>query len=462
MGKKAGNPPPPGNKKDEFTNFYTRAKWKAMLGKAYLDCNGRNLRKEGTASVAFALCKNKTVTRIDFAHNDIGDEGTTLLAQYLKVNDTIQAVNLACNNITDIGAIALASAFVPFANPTGLPSQWNRSVDQIILAGNQISDDGFQALCMAASFLVELRLIDVTWNKVKGFGCKALFRSMERNKFCNYLLGRNEIGDEGAAHFAAAMKRFGGGGMGFINLWCNGISKGGADALGAMLENNTFVERLNLSYNTLGAPGTEALVKHLMPPYVNVLNDLNLAHNCLDSDGAKEVARLLESDPPSLTRLNISSNKIPDHGGEAIFRAVVKNSHIQHIIAQDNDFGERTAEAIAAAIRGEHGRNLKTINVEKCMKFELKHQQTMSDAKQDLDEELRKEKMAKAQEEATEKGEKFDAKKVKFEGISLRVTSADLDNPFEIFNKKCMEFIDKQEAELEAKNAKGKKGKKKG
>ena len=459
MGKKAGNPPAPGNKKDENTNFYTRAKWKTFMSKAYLDCNGRNMRKEGCASVMFALCKNKTVTRIDFAYNNIGDEGVTLLAQYLKVNDTLQSVNLACNGITDIGAIALASAFVPYANPTGQPSQWNRSVDQIYLSGNLIENDGFQALSMAASFLTDLRVIDVTYNKLKGYGCKAMMRSMQRNKFCNYLLGRNEIGDEGAAHFAAAMKRFGGPGMGFINLWCNGISKHGAEALGDMTENNTFVERINLSWNTLGFPGTNALVSRLLPPNQHVLQELNLANNKLGKDGIEEVARLIEADMPTFVRINVSSNQITDGGGVSLFNAVAKSRNIQHILAMDNDFGTHTANAIATAVRAQRG--LKTINVEKCKQFKTSDISLMSAAKTDVDEEARLEKEARLKEEAAAKGEAAPrSDKIKIDGISLRMPPIDEVLMMDEFLKAVGNYMDKQAEEAEAK-AKSKKGKKK-
>ena len=84
--------PPPGGKKDEFTNFYSKSKWKQFLLKSTLDVSGRNLRPTGAQIVGNTLMKNKWVTALDLCHNNIGDVGAIEIAQVIKANDTLQSV----------------------------------------------------------------------------------------------------------------------------------------------------------------------------------------------------------------------------------------------------------------------------------------------------------------------------------------------------------------------------------
>lgn len=344
--------PPPGNKKDEYTNFYSKAKWKQLMLKSTLDCNGRNMRAVGAQIVGNALAKNRWVTHIDFSHNHFSDQGAIELAQILKVNDIIQNVNLSCNDIGDIGGIALASAFIPCANPTGAPSQWNRSVYYLNLSGNQMGNDALVALCNAAAAHRDLTKVDLTYNRVGGAGTKAMMRSMSRNPLCTFMLGGNQLGDEGVQNLCAAVIQYGGkGSQAVFALFNNDVSKGGAEAIGSVLEQNDFITDLNLSWNTLGYKGTEALCTRMMPPAKNVLRVLNLANNCLGDEGAEEVAKVIESNIETLTRVNVSHNEIKDRGGVALANAVAKNTYVTYILATHNELGDKAVEAFCDTIK---------------------------------------------------------------------------------------------------------------
>jgi Ran GTPase-activating protein (RanGAP) involved in mRNA processing and transport len=344
--------PPPGNKKDEFTNFYSKSKWKQLMLKSTLDVNGRNLRPTGALIVGNALAKNRWVTQLDICHNHISDQGATDLAQILKINDTIQNINLACNEITDVGGIAIASAFIPYANPTGQPSQWNRSVYYLNLSGNLLGNDALVALANAAACHRDLTKVDVSNNQIGGLGCKAFRRSMERNSLCTFILGGNQLSDEGTRHYCEAVKTYGGkGSQAALNLNNNDISKGGAEAIGRLLEMNDFVQDINISWNTLGFKGTEALVMQMLPPNSNVVRYLNIAHNCLGDEGAAEIAKLIDASLPSLTRINVSSNQIRDAGGAALAAACLSNTTLTIFLGTNNDFGDKTVEGFAEVIR---------------------------------------------------------------------------------------------------------------
>jgi Ran GTPase-activating protein (RanGAP) involved in mRNA processing and transport len=370
--------PPPGNKKDEFTNFYSKAKWKQFLLKSTLDCNGRNLRPTGALYVGNALAKNKWVTQLDFSHNHLQDQGAIELAQILKVNDIIQNVNLSNNEITCIGGIALASAFIPYANPTGQPSVWNKSVWTMNLSGNKLKDDSLVALANAAACHRDLTKVDLSYNKITGMGCSSLMRSMQRNNFCNFNLAANNLGDEGVSHVCEAFRRWGGkGSQATLNFFCNDVSKGGAEAIGRLLENNEFVLDVNLAWNTLGFKGTEGLVAKMLPPCKNVVRILNLTNNCLGDEGAETVARLIDADIEHLTRVNVSHNEIKDGGGAALMLAAGRNTHLVALLATHNEFGDKTVELLTELVKTT--KTLKTIDIKRSGLKE-EHKNTISDS----------------------------------------------------------------------------------
>lgn len=341
--------PPPGNKKDEFTNFLSKAKWKQALAKAVLECNGRNMRGPGAKIVGNALAKNKWVTHIDFSHNHFGDAGAIELAQILKVNETIQNVNLSCNEITDVGGIAVASSFIPNANPSGQAGQWNRSVYYLNLSGNLLGADSLFALACAAACHRDLVKVELQFNKITALGCKGLLRALQRNPVCQFVLSNNEIGDEGAEYLSAAWKRYGvKGAQSSLNLTCNDICSKGATAIGELLGNNDFVEDVSLGWNSIGARGMQLIVPRCIAPYKTALRALNVSNNLIADEGAVQVGILIAANVPSLTRINVASNEITEKGGLAMARALIKNEFLVQLIMTDNKYVRDSANEMTS------------------------------------------------------------------------------------------------------------------
>lgn len=374
MGKKE-KIPAPGAKTDKYTNFYSKAKWKQFLAKPSLDIPGRNIEQRGALIIGNALAKNRMVVSIDFSHNHMGDGGAIEIAQILKVNEFIQNVNLAHNEITDVGGIALASSFIPCANPTGQPAQWNRSVYYMNLAGNKLGDDAMLAFTNAAACHRDLSRVDFSWNNVGPQGTKCLLRSMQRNPYCTFILSANLIGDEGTEYLCDAWRRYGGKANNSLQLYRNDISKNGADAIGRLIEGNEFVLDLNLSCNTLGFKGAQLLCQRFIGAK-NIVRSLNLSNNLLGDEGADEVAQVIAANCESLTKLNISCNEITDKGGVALAQALAKNSTLLFVNFSENTFGAKTIDAIAEPIR--NTKTLKILDLRKCLPTAELRQSIMS------------------------------------------------------------------------------------
>jgi Ran GTPase-activating protein (RanGAP) involved in mRNA processing and transport len=337
----------------EQTSFLKKAKWRQLMAMAAVEIPGRNLLPGGAKILGNALAKNRFVATLDLCHNNIGDDGAIELAQFLKVNDTIQNLNLSCNKISDVGGIAIASIFIPYANATGAPSQWNRTIWSLNLSGNELGNDALVALCNAAACHRDLTKIDLSNNKIGAVGCKAFLRSMERNPMTTFLLGGNRIGDEGTRHYCDAIKRFGvKGAQSRLYLHGNEISKGGAAALGAMLESNDFVLDLQLANNTFGYKGTEALVEPLLNSSNTTLRSLTLDNNCLGDSGAAEIAKLIRKNLPGLLTISLNGNEISDAGAVALLQACAANTHLTTLALANNQVSmtPKTLEIFRASL----------------------------------------------------------------------------------------------------------------
>ena len=330
--------PPPGNKKDEYTNFMTKMKWKQAFQKPDLEIAGRNIRPQGCLIITNALLKNKTLTRVDFSHNHLGDDGAVHFAQLLKVNQSIRTVNLACNEISDVGGIALASAFIPSANPSGQPSQWNRTVWYFNLSGNNLKDDTLVAFSNAVTCNTDFTELDLTFNKIGPQGTKVLSRTMTRNNMCGIRLAANSLGDEGCQYLCDAWRRYGSKGtQRMLDLARNNLGQGAGEHIGNLLAGNTFVMDLVLQQNTLGAKGAKGIFAPMVLSVSACLRVINLFDNFIGDEGAEELARYLALDT-TVEIVNVAKNSIGDKGGAALFAALHKCSRMNTVYANANRF----------------------------------------------------------------------------------------------------------------------------
>ena len=100
-----------------------------------------------------------------------------------------------------------------------------------------------------------------------------------------------------------------------LNLTLKNIDDDGAKALAKLLETNTMLQMLNLSYNNVGADGAKALAKVLETN--RMLQTLNLNSNQIEDNGAKALAKALETNTTDKiqARMNISLESKIFHRG---------------------------------------------------------------------------------------------------------------------------------------------------
>jgi Ran GTPase-activating protein (RanGAP) involved in mRNA processing and transport len=342
--------PPPGNKKDEFTNFWPKGKWKANMVKNILEISGRNVRPTGAQIIANALMKNKWVSSLDMSHNHLSDDGATEISQLLKVNTYLLNVNLASNEITDVGGIAIASAFIPTPNPTGLPGVWNRTVSVLNLSCNHLKDDTAIALGMAIKYCRDLTKLDISYNKVGASGIKALYAALKFQPNLTIVSHHNDLGDDGVTSMCGTLRLNGvPGAHSQLNLAACDVGRLGAEAVGQLLYTNNFVQDVNLGYNTIGDLGVQAIMKGLVGKHI--VRNVYLQHNLLSDESGEEIGRILEANIESLTSLVLSFNQIGEKGGCAIARGLSKNTTLQYLYLNHNRIGPVCVDALCDVIR---------------------------------------------------------------------------------------------------------------
>mmetsp|Transcript_25248 Transcript_25248/g.50520 ORF Transcript_25248/g.50520 Transcript_25248/m.50520 type:complete len:436 (+) Transcript_25248:67-1374(+) len=95
---------------------------------------------------------------------------------------------------------------------------------------------------------------------------------------------------------------------------------------------NSPIERLDCNDCSLDSIEIDS---NIIPKY---LKRLALAGNCIDAEGCREVAKLLQKQDPTLISLNLNGNKIDDEGVSVLVSALQNNTSLKKLdVSQNND-----------------------------------------------------------------------------------------------------------------------------
>jgi len=194
----------------------------------------------------------------------------------------------------------------------------------------------------------KLQSLNLGKNKLGPQGANSVAATLQRPGFplVELNLGGNAILVDGAKSISDALVR--NEGLRTLNLQSNRLGEKGAKELAAALESSSAkLTALNLSLNSLGAEGGEAIGKALA---VNrTLTSLDLGENMLGSQGAIAVGRALQSNS-SLTLLNLQRNGVDPEGAKALASGLQNNRTLNTLKLQDNFVGDEGADAFLEAL----------------------------------------------------------------------------------------------------------------
>lgn len=240
--------------------------------------------KRTLATIADALSSCKHLTLIDLSDNALGAKGIRAVGGLLAGQKDLEEL-LLCNNGLAADAGKLITASLLETGPTAL---------------------------------IKLHFHN---NLLETAGSVALAPVVEKSpKLADFRFSSLRLGREGAVRICRALK--------------------------PRIE--TTLVRLNLSDNTFGEEGAEALTEALGS--APLLESLLLRDSALGDDGVKTVCEALAKNAPKLTVLDISGNEMAGEGAKGL-ATLLSVGKLEVVRAEDNELGNTGAVKLAKGIK---------------------------------------------------------------------------------------------------------------
>ena len=142
-----------------------------------------------------------------------------------------------------------------------------------------------------------------------------------------------------------------------IHLYDNGFSEEGVWSMVPFLQNDSNLKNLDVSYNGIGSEGFNTLILALFDSPIErlvctecVINsieidddcfplnlrELHLNHNEINTDGCRELAKLLQGGDSKLEKLDLDNNWIDDEGVAILVEALENNTSLRELHLEGN------------------------------------------------------------------------------------------------------------------------------
>ncbi|MXQ96621.1 hypothetical protein E5288_WYG022031 [Bos mutus] len=128
----------------------------------------------------------------------------------------------------------------------------------------------------------------------------------------------------------------------YINLNHHGLGPNGTKAIAIALVSNTTVLTLELADNCITEEGILSLVEMLQENYY--LQEMNVSDNDLGLEGARILSEFLQNNTSSLFSLQLSGNNFKEESAELFCQALSNNYRIKSLDLSHNKFCDKAGE----------------------------------------------------------------------------------------------------------------------
>ncbi|ELK01078.1 hypothetical protein PAL_GLEAN10020677 [Pteropus alecto] len=128
----------------------------------------------------------------------------------------------------------------------------------------------------------------------------------------------------------------------YVNLNHHGLGPNGTKAIAIALVSNTTVITLELADNCIMDEGVLSLVEMLQENYY--LQEMNISDNALGLEGARIISEFLKRNTSSLVNLQLSGNNFKDEAAELFSQALSANYRIKAVDLSHNQFSDKGGE----------------------------------------------------------------------------------------------------------------------
>lgn len=197
------------------------------------------LYAQGADMIARAVLKNELILRLSLSNTRIGDDGAKIFGLLLQHNSALLELELRDNGILPPGVAAIAGAL-----------QSNQRLRTLDLSGNPLFRDGARELVRGMKGNSHLRHLNLRGTRLQDSGAVELANALKGDQvgLQDLDLWGNEIGDEGADALAHAFKT--NTQLQVLNLWQNEVTDRGVASFCEGLVLNTALHELHLGRNT--------------------------------------------------------------------------------------------------------------------------------------------------------------------------------------------------------------------
>ncbi|XP_037116568.1 uncharacterized protein LOC119128357 isoform X2 [Syngnathus acus] len=224
------------------------------------------------------------------------------------------------------------------------------SLRELDLGWNDLRDDGLEALAAGlAKPQCTLQVLMLEICKLSKKSCEALASVLSSPGSLRELdLGWNDLRDDGLEALAAGLAKPQCT-LQVLRLESCNLSKKSCEALASVLSSSRTLSHLDLSENKLCDHGVEALAAGLAKPQCT-LQVLKLENCKLSKKSCEALASVLSS-PGSLRELDLSQNKLCDDGLEALAAGLAKpQCTLQVLVLWNCKLSKKSCEALASVL----------------------------------------------------------------------------------------------------------------
>ncbi|XP_042548768.1 leucine-rich repeat-containing protein 74A [Dipodomys spectabilis] len=129
-----------------------------------------------------------------------------------------------------------------------------------------------------------------------------------------------------------------------MNLNHHGLGPKGTKAIAIALVSNTTIIKLELEDNCITEEGVLSLVEMLQENYY--LQELNISNNKIGLEGAKIISDFLQGNTSSLSKLKLSGNNFKEDSAVLLCQAMSSNYRIKTLALSHNDFSDIGGEQL--------------------------------------------------------------------------------------------------------------------
>ena len=307
-------------------------------------CSGSNV-KPLSDTLEFNDLSN--LHTINLSNNCVDSHGAKILASSLINCYNLLTFDISCNRIGTDGATAIVKV---------LKHCRTLNISENSIDFDKIDEEGAEALASALKACDNLHELNISHNNLYKLGCLALAKALKRcTELHTLIISNSALGNDGVKVLADGLKYCTD--LHTLDIGNNYISKIAFydGVLGDMFININLQE-FNISHNALHSDGAKALADVLK--HCHNLHTLNIDHNNIGNDGAEALSNVIKY-WSKLHKLHVSGNNI--HGDHLAVQLRNHRPDLHAFYFDGNRFGNDGANSLFAYLK--YCNNLHTLDI---------------------------------------------------------------------------------------------------